>query len=424
MKRFLWVCLVCALGIISPLYAQPAQKLVNVVVSPDHPDWQYQVGEEAVFTVQVFEASNPLQNITVNYELGPEFFPTVKQENVPLKNGTLTLKAKMTEPGFVRCRVEATKDGYTYDGMATVAFSADQIRPTSPEPADFDEFWATNLTEARKTPLDPVITLLPDRCTATQNVYQVRLQNDRPGSFIYGILIMPKKEGKYPAILNVPGAGVNGRSGHNLGDSIITLQIGIHGIPLDMPTDIYRNLGTAALSNYWCYNMNDREKHYYKRVYTGCVRAMDFLCSLPEFDGTTLGVTGGSQGGALSIVTAALDPRVRFMALNHPALCDFAGYLNHRAGGWPHYFREQAPKPGEVEALSYYDVVNFAKRIKIPGWFTWGYNDVVCPPTSMYAAYNSITAPKELHLYLDSGHWIYPEQRQASDNWLKEQCRK
>ncbi len=144
--------------------------------------------------------------------------------------------------------------------------------------------------------------------------------------------------------------------------------------------------------------------------------------SLPEFDGKTIGVTGGSQGGALSIVTTALDPRIRFMALNHPALCDFAGYLNHRAGGWPHYFREKQPKPGEVEALSYYDVVNFAKRVKVPGWFTWGYNDVVCPPTSMYAAYNVIPAPKELHLYLDSGHWIYPEQAKASNKWLKEHC--
>ena len=86
--------------------------------------------------------------------------------------------------------------------------------------------------QARKTSLDPIVTLLPERCTPTQNVYQVSFQNERPGSRIYGILMMPKKEGKYPAVLWVPGAGVRGRQGFNLGDSIITLQIGIHGVPV------------------------------------------------------------------------------------------------------------------------------------------------------------------------------------------------
>lgn len=92
------------------------------------------------------------------------------------------------------------------------------------------------------------------------------------------------------------GCGVRGRQGFNLGDSIITLQIGIHGVPVDMPDGVYRDLGSAALSGYWRYSMNDRDEHYYKRVYTGCARAVDFLCSLPEFDGKTIGVTGGQPG--------------------------------------------------------------------------------------------------------------------------------
>lgn len=79
--------LVCALGINIPAVAQPSQKLVNVVVSPDRPDWKYKVGDEAVFTVQVLEAANPVKGITVDYEVGPEFFPTVKKEGVVLKDG-------------------------------------------------------------------------------------------------------------------------------------------------------------------------------------------------------------------------------------------------------------------------------------------------------------------------------------------------
>lgn len=87
---------------------------------------------------------------------------------------------------------------------------------------------------------------------------------------------------------------------------------------------------------------------------------MDFLCSLPEYDEETIGVTEGSQGGALSIVTAALDSRIKFLALMYPALCDHTGPLNHRAGGWPQYFQYKKPLPNEVEMLAYFDVVNLS----------------------------------------------------------------
>jgi cephalosporin-C deacetylase-like acetyl esterase len=169
--------------------------------------------------------------------------------------------------------------------------------------------------------------------------------------------------------------------------------------------------------------MNNKNTHYYKRVYVGCVRAIDFIYTLPEFDGETLGVTGGSQGGALSIVTAALDSRIKFLAALYPALCDHTGYLHNRAGGWPHYFQSKKPVEGEVETLSYFDVVNFARRVKVQGYYSWGYNDMTCPPTSMYSAYNVIPGQKELHLYLDTHHWVYPEQTNQLREWLRMKCK-
>jgi cephalosporin-C deacetylase-like acetyl esterase len=81
------------------------------------------------------------------------------------------------------------------------------------------------------------------------------------------------------------------------------------------------------------FNLDDRNRFYYKRVYLGCVRANDFIFSLPQFDGVNLAVTGGSQGGALSIITAGLDPRVKHLAAYYPALSDVTGYLKGRAGG-------------------------------------------------------------------------------------------
>jgi cephalosporin-C deacetylase-like acetyl esterase len=179
----------------------------------------------------------------------------------------------------------------------------------------------------------------------------------------------------------------------------------------------------GALSGYWNMRMNDRDAFYYKRVYLGCVRAVDFIFTLPEFNGTDIAVTGGSQGGALTIITAGLDKRIKYMAALYPALCDYSGYLNKRAGGWPHYFRETEPKPGEIETLAYYDVVNFARRVTIPGYYTWGYNDITCPPTSMYSAYNVISAPKELQIFQETGHWTFPEETDAVNNWLIKQIK-
>lgn len=424
MKRlfFSFCLLVSMLGTAVSVGAQPAQKLINVVVSPDHTDWKYKVKDNVTFTVQVFKNGNLLKDVTVNYETGPEYFPDVKKQDIVLKEGKITLKSSMKEPGFIRCRVIAKVDGRQYEGMATVAVDEDKLLPATADPKDFDSFWSDAISEARKTPLNPIVTLLPEKCTSTQNVYQVSFQNERNGSRMYGMLIKPKKEGTYPAILQVPGAGIRPYNGVNYGDDVITLEIGIHGVPVTMPQDVYNNLSAGALNNYMGINKNNRDTHYFKRVYLGCVRAVDFIYTLPEFDGQTVGVTGGSQGGALSIVTAGLDPRIKFLAAMYPALCDYAGYLNNRAGGWPHYFRNAKPGVGEIETLAYFDVVNFARRVNAPGWYTWGFNDVTCPPTSMHAAYNVIPGAKELIIYEETGHWNYPEQLDARIIWLKEKC--
>ncbi|MDR3262437.1 MAG: acetylxylan esterase [Tannerella sp.] len=424
-KYLLFFCsLWFMLGTVWYVQAQPAQQLVDVVVSPNHTDWKYKSGEEVTFSVQVYRFDNLLKNVTIDYELGPEFFPTVEKKGVVLKDGKTTLKATMKEPGFLRCRVVAKVDGKDYAGLATAAYDETKIQPATADPQDFDTFWTNAIEEARKTPLDAQLTLLPEKCTSTQNVYEVGFQNERPGSRIYAILTVPKKPGKYPAILQVPGAGIRPYNGANYGDEIISLEIGIHGISVTLPQQVYSSLSNGALKDYPSVNKNDRNAHYYKRVYLGCVRAVDLIYSLPEFDGQTVGVTGGSQGGALSIVTAGLDARIRFLAPFYPALCDYAGYLKGRAGGWPHYFRTAKPAPNEVETLAYFDVVNFARRVKAPGLYSWGFNDVTCPPTSMYAAYNVIQAPKELKLFLNTGHWTYPEQGVLFREWLRKQCGK
>lgn len=410
--------------------AQPVEQNVKVIVAPDHSDWQYKTGEKVKFNITVLQYGNPLKNVKIKYEIGPEKMVPELKDSLLLANGVHIINAgTMKNPGFYRCIVTAEINGKKYRGLSTAGFEAAQIKPASESPVDFAQFWDAAKADLAKIPVDARLTLLPERSTETVNVYHVNMQNFRLGSRLYGILCMPKKPGKYPALLRVPGAGVRPYNGDvaTAVKGVITLEIGIHGIPVNMDAGIYVNLLAGALSGYPMFNLEDRDRYYFKRVYMGCIRANDFLTSLPEFDGTNLGVTGGSQGGALSIITAALDSRVKFLGAYYPALSDLSGYTIGRAGGWPHMFVKDdvnaGSTPDKIKTAGYYDVVNFARLLKVPGMYSWGFNDETCPPTSMHAVYNVIKAPKSLFLAQETGHWMYPEQRENMDNWLQKQLK-
>lgn len=425
MKRILFLlCLLAGMNLLT-LKAQIRGNNITVTVTPDHKDWNYRVGETAKFKVAVLRSGTLVDGATVDYEAGPEMYPTVKKQGLTLKDGTMQWSGSMKQPGFYRLKVTAHVGDKTYEGLCTAAFSPEKLQPTTVNPTDFDEFWTKTLADARQTPLNPTRRLLPERCTEKVNVYEVSFNNMRWGSRTYGILCVPVKPGKYPALLRVPGAGVRPYQGDvwTAEQGAITLEIGIHGVPVTMQQSVYDELQQGALNCYWDFNMNSRSDSYYRRVFVGAVRAIDYIASLPEWNGASLGVTGSSQGGMLSLVCAALDSRVTFYGAVHAAMCDHTASLKGIACGWPHYFYYDPSHADQkkVETSRYYDGVNFARRIKCPGWFSFGYNDEVVPPTTAFATYNTVTAPKELHPYQLTGHYWFQEQWDEWETWLLKQ---
>lgn len=419
---------------ISPVPPQAARRIaaVQVRIAPDHRDWTYRLGEPVTFRVSVVADNEPVDAVTVTYEIGPEMMPAAERTAAVPAEGLVLDGGSMREPGFLRCIVTAEIAGHTYRGSATAAFEPEKIQPWQTMPADFDAFWQREKEVLAKIPMEPVLTLMPEACTDTVNVYHVGLRTVGPAwtkvpARVFGILCEPKAPGKYPAVLKVPGAGVRPYFGDKAlaARGVITLEIGIHGLPVNLPEGVYDVLGAGALVGYWGYNLDDRETFYYHRVYLSCLRADDFLTSRGNWDGKNLLVMGGSQGGQLAIATAALDPRVTGLSATHPAFCDVAAELHGRAGGWPHPFMpgaDGAPSaqatPAKIATAQYYDTVNFARRIKVPGYYCWGYNDDVCPPTSTFAAYNVIAAPKTLGVMLELGHSYIPEQGDAINDWI------
>ena len=421
MKKLAFLLL--AMLALLPVQAQIKGNSIVVTVEPDHQDWNYKVGETAKFTVEVRRSGTLVDNVQIDYQAGPEMYQDVKK-TVTLKDGTLKLTGKMAQPGFYRVDVTAHVDGKDYKGACAAAFSPEQLKPSTVMPADFKTFWENAIKEARYTSLEPTKRLLPERCTKDVNVYEVSFQNVRWNSRTYAILCVPAKEGRYPALLRVPGAGVRPYGGDvwTASQGVITLEIGIHGIPVTMEQKVYDDLANGALNGYWNYGMDDRDQSYYKRVVLGCIRAIDYIEQFTPWNGKQLGVTGSSQGGFLSLATAGLDRRVTCYAPVHAALCDHTNSLQGKACGWPHYFYYNKGKGQEkqIEASRYYDGVNFARLItdQQRGWFSFGYCDDVVPPTTAWATYNTVTGPKEISPYQATWHFWFQEQWDEWEAWL------
>ena len=403
--------------------AQAADTSVHLAVTLDHPDWRYHVGDSTRFTISLLRAGRPIANARASVDIAMERMKPVTRDTVDLSNGTRTVAGALRVPGFLRATVRAVVDGRTYTQLGTAAFDPEKITPTTTMPADFELFWQRAIEDARRVQLEPVMTRLPDRSTADVDVYHVSFQNQRVGSRLYGMLSVPTKPGKYPAMLVVPGAGVRPYfpSVATARRGVIHLAIGIHGIPVDRDSLLYNELRATALDRYYTFGIESRDSYYYKRVYVGAVRAGDFLFSLPQFDGTNYVVEGGSQGGGLAIILGAIDPRVKAIASSYPAMSDQFGYFAGHAGGWPHLFADTTTMralPEKKETLRYYDVINFARLLRVPGIYTFGFNDTTVPPTSSYATYNTIMAPKEVIVVPETGHFRTPAQTEAMNEWL------
>ena len=414
--------LMMALGVV----AQPSVQKVQVVIVPNHVDAVYKVGEPIKFDLMALDCGLEIKNAKVDYEISEDLMPAYSKGSVTL-NGKETISAgKAKKPGYVRVKAFINHEGKKYTSMMTVGVEPEKLQPTVTLPDDFDEFWAKGIEQVRKVDLKPRMELLPERCTDKVDVYHVSYGNIG-GSRMYGMLTIPKGEGKYPAIMRLPGAGVGEKTGdirHTAQGDVIILELGIHGIPVNMKSGVYSDLDNGVLANYHLQNIDNRNTFFYRRVYLGCVKGVDFLLSLPQCNGK-VGTIGGSQGGALSIVTSRLDSRVAATAIYFPAICDLEGYTHGRAGGWPHVFKIEANRTKDkLETIRYYDAVNFARGLKAPVFFAYGYNDITCAPTTTRSAYNVIQAPKQLSIGENTGHWLYPEQVDAMWNWLITELKK
>jgi cephalosporin-C deacetylase-like acetyl esterase len=193
-------------------------------------------------------------------------------------------------------------------------------------------------------------------------------------------------------------------------------------MPVDESKDFYAKLSAGALKNYRDIGMDDKNKSYYRAVILGCVRCIDYLFTRDDFNKKELAVTGGSQGGALTLITSGLDPRVTLAAPNVAAMCDHSGMAFDRVSGWPHWLMRVKPgqKDKVLETSAYFDAVNFARKFKGKSVHGVGFIDTVCAPTTVYAAFNVHPEPKVMINSPLMGHSTDPRWTKARTQFFKD----
>ena len=273
------------------------------------------------------------------------------------------------------------------------------------KPADFDAFWDSVQRQAAAIPLDPEVVPDPLRTSADLEVFQVfytSLDHVR----IAGWYCRPApRPAKAPAILFLPGYQMDppipkewARRGY------IALSVAPRG---KLRSNRQFNPGYPNLLTY---NIVDQHTYSYRGFYMDTWRGVDFLLSRPEVEASRIGVTGSSQGGGLTITTAAMRPEVRAAAAGAPYLCGMmdAITLTHT---YPYeeindYLRAHAASRQAVtNTLAYFDGINFADKITCPTIVNIGVQDNVCPPETGYALFQAISArDKRLYTYDGHGH--------------------
>ena len=322
-------------------------------------------------------------------------------------------------PGFYRAVLYLVEEDGTRTELTRTNLGCVPERISSPQDKqpDFDEFWNRTLAELAATAPDYRFTLLKDHSDNVRKAYRVDMKS-LGGENISGLLYVPVAEGKYPAMISYMGYGSDvWYSDPSSNPQMIEFLLCIRNQALN------RKPGEK---DDWCARgIEDKDTYYYRGAFADAVRAVDLVCSLDKTDLTRVFANGESQGGALTLVAASLDPRIKAIAPSAPFLNDYKDYFV--LAGWPGDPIEAAAESKGISqeemyrTLSYFDVKNFTDRIECPVLMAIGLQDPVCPPHTNFAGYNHIKGEKSWVCYPLAGHnvWEQPDWPVAKDAFFK-----
>ncbi|MBE6377226.1 MAG: hypothetical protein E7051_00240 [Lentisphaerae bacterium] len=402
------------------LAAMPLWAVDKMTFSHDRKLPVYKCGEKAVLALSAWEKGK----LVSSGEYKVEFLFCGKKsiKTVPVdfsKGNPVKLECTLNEPGFVLMRVRDKNNGSFQVNKKTIlagaAFEPEKIRKSYDMPADFMAFWENNRRLLEKEELK----LIENKKFSTDQyiAYNISLKsfNDH---VISGYLTVPRKKGKYPAFVTVPGAGpgISSPSGYAK-MNVITLAVNVLNFPTadNSAEQKARYIQYAKGVAYSHRGAGNRDTYFFRNVYSAIDRMINYVASLEEFDGKHMVIDGSSQGGGSALILAGLNKNITALAANVPALCDHGGYKAGRAPGWPNL----ASRPDVDKFAPYFDAANFASLIKVPAFVSCGFIDTTCSPSSVYAAFNELKGEKEMYHMPLEGHTVTGGYSRAKSAFVK-----
>ena len=387
-----------------------------LTVTTDHADALYKVGEPVTFQIRVTQNGQPVNGVSVQWWLKKDGGTPLDSGVSVVENGDALITGSLNEPGFMQLQATYVFGAQSLTVTAGAGVDPLAITPSMPVPDDFDAFWAEKKALLAQVPLRAQAKPV-NSGSLSIDAYDVQV--DALGAPVSGYLALPKnaKPGTLPAIISLHGAGV--RSAYLSSATawaqrgMLAMDINAHGLLNGMSASYYEALNTGELADYRVRGVDSRDDFYFLGMFLRVVRAIDYLTSRPEWDGKTIILYGASQGGAQAIAGAALDARVTFFVAGVPALADLTGKIVNRATGWPGSgftsHSSSVVQANRINTVRYFDVMNMATRVKADGFFTVGFIDTTCAPTTVYAAYNNVKTNKQIYNQIYAGHTTTPE---------------
>lgn len=295
-----------------------------------------------------------------------------------------------------------------------------KYKGSTPCPEDFDEYWDKALAEMQS--IDPKVELIKSEFQVPfAECFDLYFTGVK-GARIHAKYLRPKNsDTPHPAVVQFHG--YTGNSG-DWNDKLSYVAAGFSVAALDcrgqggLSEDVGGVKGTT-FKGQMIRGLDGRpEDMLFRHIFLDTAQLAGIVMAMPEVDENRVGAMGGSQGGGLTLACASLEPRIKRLAPQFPFLSDYKRVMEMDLAKDAYeeirtYFRQFDPRherENEIfEKLGYIDVQNLAKRIKGQVYMGTGLMDTICPPSTQFAAYNKITAPKEMVIYPDYGHEWFPD---------------
>ena len=393
----------------SPEWRQLCPELKSDPAAPDPVNyWKFTskhhevpCGETEIVTAKLFREDCVVSDAEAELTIDSDFHqPEIRKVRTTASG--IRIPVTLEKPGFVRITLS---DGKT-TGAYGIGFSIGEIQP-APEVENFDPYWEKQLKRLAGCPAD-VLECTPVSFPDYPETETFKVRVDCvDGIPVSGLLSKPvcAKPKSLPGYLFLHGAGIRPPfpplpwAKHGF----LAFNISALGLRYGEGKD-YEDAERKRWEHYDAIQSSNPEKIPFNAMALRVIRALEYLKSRPEWDGKTLIVHGGSQGGWQALVAAGLDHDVSFAMIEAPANCNRLGVLEGRRTSWPGTVYAKEGRSPENLALALFDGIAFGRRAKAPAVFTVGYSDTAAFPSSVCAACHAYGGPSILWSFPDLGH--------------------